>query len=95
MSRSGHMWTLYAIDALFISMKYRIPTLNGYSAWAPKEWGLANPQEEGYDKAVAHWIEKYQLRDVCRLDIERRTMTPWISYGPRRVPGGSGMGSRN
>ena len=80
MSRSGHMWTLYAIDSTFIALKYSIPTLNGYSAWAPTGWHLTNPQESDYMPAVNEWIAKHNLRDVCQLDIDARTMTP---YEPR------------
>ena len=75
MSRSGHMWTLYAMDSAFIALKYSIPTLNGYSAWTPTGWHLTNPQESDYMPAVNEWIAKHNLRDVCQLDIDARTMT--------------------
>ena len=74
MSRSFHKWSLYAVDSMFISLNASIPTLNGYSAWWPDGWGLANPQEPGYTEAVARWIGDHHLRDVCELDIEARTM---------------------
>jgi hypothetical protein len=77
MSRSSHKWSLYAVDSMFISLNVSIPTLNGYSAWWPNGWGLANPQEPGYTEAVAQWIEGHHLRDVCELDIEARTMRPY------------------
>lgn len=80
MSRSGHMWSLYAMDSMFIAMKHSIPTLNGYSAWTPTGWYLANPQESDYLTAVNQWIVGHNLRDVCQLDIDARTMTP---YEPR------------
>ena len=78
MSRSGHMWTLYALDSAFIALKYSIPTLNGYSAWTPTGWQLANPHESDYMPAINKWIAKYNLRDVCQLDIDARTMTPYV-----------------
>ena len=77
MSRSGHMWTLYAVDSTFIALKYSIPTLNGYSAWTPTGWHLRNPPESDYMPAVNEWIAKHNLRDVCQLDIDARTMTPY------------------
>jgi hypothetical protein len=77
MARSPHMWSLYAIDAVFIAMATSIPTLNGYSAWQPAGWELANPQESRYRAAVDRWIERHDLRDVCQLDIDARTMTPY------------------
>jgi hypothetical protein len=78
MTRSFHMWALYNIDAAFIALDLRIPTLNGYSAWWPEGWGLANPQEEAdYMKRVDEWIAGRQLRGVCALDIDVRTMRPY------------------
>lgn len=74
MSRSNHMWTLYGVDSMFIALNHSIPTLNGYSAWSPEGWELANPQEPTYPGRVAKWIERHSLRDVCELDIEARTM---------------------
>jgi hypothetical protein len=74
MSRSPHVWMLYTGDAMFIALKYSIPTLNGYSAWTPQGWNLANPPEKGYDEAIASWIAQHQLRRVCMLDIDARTM---------------------
>jgi hypothetical protein len=82
MSRSVNMWTLYGIDSMFVSLKYSIPTLNGYSAWWPDGWGLANPQLSGYSEAVAQWIARHNLHGVCELDIEERMMRP---YSPARV----------
>jgi hypothetical protein len=71
------------MDAAFIALNHSLPTLNGYSAWAPIDWDLANPQEPTYPGRVARWIESHNLRDVCALDIEARTMTP---YGPAQSP---------
>ena len=74
MSRSENMWALYAGDSMFIALQHGIPTLNGYSAWGPEEWDLMNPPEPTYPNAVRVWIHKNNLRDVCELDIDARTM---------------------
>jgi hypothetical protein len=74
-SRAEHKWTLYSIDALFISLNHSIPSLNGYSAWTPDGWNLFNPQEAEYNERVKRWIERHQLTGVCELDIDARTMT--------------------
>jgi hypothetical protein len=74
MSRSPHMWALYNIDAMFVSLNDAIPTLNGYSAWYPEGWNLLNPQESDYTDAVRRWIVRYDLKGVCAFDIEARTM---------------------
>jgi hypothetical protein len=74
MSRSDNKWALYAGDSMFIALKHGLPTLNGYSAWEPKGWDLMNPQEPTYPERVRDWIRTNNLRDVCELDIEARTM---------------------
>ena len=79
MSRSGNMWSLYAMDAMFISLRTSLPTLNGYSAWWPDGWRLSNPQTPEYPTSVAQWIAQNGLRRVCALDIEARTMTPYVA----------------
>jgi hypothetical protein len=76
MARSNNMWAQYSVDTLFIALRHRIPTLNGYSAWFPKTWLLHTPQEPGYDEAVQQWIDRNGLTGVCELDIDARTMTP-------------------
>jgi hypothetical protein len=75
MSRSKHMWSLYNVDAMFVAISRGLPTLNGYSAWTPEGWLLANPQEPGYAEAVDSWIAQHHLQAVCEFDIDRRTMT--------------------
>jgi hypothetical protein len=79
MSRSPHMWALYNVDAVFIALEYSIPTLNGYSAWWPDGWDLANPQEPEYAERVARWIAQKALTGVCALDIDARVMRPYAN----------------
>ncbi len=74
MSRSPNMWALYGGDAMFIALRTGLPTLNGYSAWGPPGWELANPQDRDYRDRVRDWIQHNRLHDVCELDIEARTM---------------------
>lgn len=76
MSRSPHMWALYNVDAMFIALRYSIPTLNGFSAWVPDHWDLGNPQESSYPGRVRSWISRNNLTGVCELDIDARTLRP-------------------
>ncbi len=76
MARFDNRWGQYAIDAGFIALRSGLPTLNGYSAWQPTGWNLANPQQPGYLAHVSDWIEQQRLTDVCELDIDRRVMRP-------------------
>jgi uncharacterized membrane protein len=75
-SRWDYLRTLFSVDAMFVSLKYSIPTLNGYSGWHPDEWHLFHPRERDYPEGVAQWIERHQLTGVCEFDIESRTMRP-------------------
>jgi hypothetical protein len=75
-TRPDSVWSLYDLDAMFIALQHRIPTLNGYSAWGPEGWTLANPDAPGYLDVVSRWISDHALTGVCALDIERRTMRP-------------------
>ena len=81
LSRPMRQPSVYALDAMFISLDHSIPTLNGYSAWAPGQWGMTDPQEPGYAEDVARWIALHDLRNVCALDIEARTMRPYVPAG--------------
>ena len=74
MSRSPNTWSLYNIDAMFVSLNDALPTLNGYSAWGPEGWSLFHPEEADYVNEVRRWIGKYELKGVCEFDIEARTM---------------------
>ena len=76
MSRFAHIWSLYGIDSIFVSLNHGIPTLNGYSAWYPEGWNLLNPPETDYPDRVKGWIAAHRLTGVCEFDIEARTMTP-------------------
>ncbi|MFT4275401.1 MAG: hypothetical protein QM576_03500 [Rhodopseudomonas sp.] len=68
----GKQW-----DAMWISAKLGLPTLNGDSGWAPPGWRLNDPTID-YDEAVRLWIAKTNL-DValCRYD---RSTRQWSAY---------------
>jgi len=51
--------------------------LNGYSAWWPTGWDLADPTSHDYARKVREWIAARQLTGVCALDLGTRTMRPW------------------
>ena len=52
-SRYGHHASLYGVDAAFIALEHSLPTLNGYSAWSPEGWSLADPPHPWYPAALA------------------------------------------
>jgi hypothetical protein len=79
-ARSVDKWTLYNLDAVFIALRYSLPTLNGYSAWVPVGWNITNPNDHEYTDNVNSWIAQKRLTNVCELDIDARTIKP---YQPR------------
>ena len=76
-ARAADRRAVYAIDSMFVALKHSIPTLNGFSAWAPAGWNLANPEDPGYTAVVRDWIDRHRLEGVCEFDIEQRTMKPF------------------
>ena len=76
-ARNENKWTLYNLDAFFISLRHSIPTLNGYSAWVPEGWQLLDPEERPYLDYVNRWIHQNALTGVCELDLDARMMMPY------------------
>lgn len=60
----------YQVDAMLISQKVSMPTLNGYTGYNPTGWGLENPGVTGYQSEVATWVVDNGIPvGLCRLDI--------------------------
>jgi len=58
-------------DAMLISVKRHVPTLNGRSGKNPPDWSLRDVDSADYEQNVAQWIRRYQLTGkVCRLALE-------------------------
>jgi hypothetical protein len=69
-SRKNLPWYAYQTEAMVISERLRVPTINGYSGWAPQDWTLLNPLDTGYTSAVAAWVREHRLQQgMCRLDL--------------------------
>jgi len=69
-SRKNLPWFAYQTEAMVISERLRIPTINGYTGWAPQDWTLVNPLDPGYTAAVASWVREHRLQQgMCRLDL--------------------------
>lgn len=65
------------LDAMWISAKLELPTLNGDSGWAPPGWRLNDPTI-AYDEAVRLWITTTNLNvPLCRYD---RGTRQWSAY---------------
>nr|AYC79416.1 hypothetical protein [uncultured bacterium] len=58
-------------DAMLISVKRHVPTLNGRSGKNPPDWSLRDVDSADYEQNVARWIRRYQVTGrVCRLALE-------------------------
>ncbi len=72
----GERSYVYQIDAMLISQKIDLPTLNGYSGENPRKWRLALPEKSNYLAFVKQWAELNHIRTgVCELDIGRMKWT--------------------
>jgi hypothetical protein len=74
-ARADSAWSVYHLDAMWLSLERTLPTLNGYSAWNPPDWAIGDPNAPGYLDAVRDWTTRHDLEDVCVLDIEARTIS--------------------
>ena len=58
------------IDAMLAAQKLGLPTINGYTAYHPAGWALANVGEPGYEEAALIWADSHSVaRGLCRLDL--------------------------
>ncbi len=58
----------YQIDAAFVALIKRVPTINGYSGQLPPNWHLWEVMDPAYENNVKSWINQQQIKgEVCRL----------------------------
>ena len=64
----------YQTEAMLVSQRFGLPTLNGYSGDTPPGWGLLYPTTPSYPAQVQQWITSHGLlTGVCRLDLATST----------------------
>lgn len=73
-------WYPHNVDAMFLTERWRVPTINGFSTFNPPDWKFADPLAADYDARVMAYARRHKLRDLCRLDV--RQARPWT-----RIPG--------
>jgi hypothetical protein len=60
-----------AIDAMYVSVFHRLPTINGYNGQGPVNYSVAEPNSAAYDILVAEWLVRHRLLDgICSLDLD-------------------------
>jgi hypothetical protein len=78
---SGQANFLDENDALWISLRTRLPTLNGNSGWVPQGWRLEDHTIDYFD-AAREWIAITGLNQtVCLYD---RTNRSWSTFWAAR-----------
>jgi hypothetical protein len=69
----------YQIDAMLVSQRLSLPTINGYSGYFPPDWGLLRPELPTYAAAVSAWAKQHGLTSgMCSLDL---TTMRWHAGG--------------
>jgi MFS family permease len=67
-------WAPPQIDAMLISQRFGIPTVNGYSGWTPEGWDLHLPAAPGYTQRVITWAKEHQIANgLCFYVPETNT----------------------
>lgn len=60
----------FEIDAMLVSERVGLPTLNGYSGETPAKWGLYFPGKPSYRVFVSRWMARNHISGgVCDLDL--------------------------
>ncbi len=60
------------VDAMLIAERLTLPTVNGYSGFAPPGWHLDDPQAGDYPALVERWAAAHGLSHVCALALAER-----------------------
>jgi hypothetical protein len=60
----------YQLQAMLISQRLRVPTINGYTAYNPPGWQMENPETLDYLAGVKSWSDAYGISPgLCQLDL--------------------------
>jgi hypothetical protein len=70
-SRQQLPYFVYGIDAMLVSQRLSLPTVNGYTGYFPPGWGLLRPWVPTYGAAVASWATNHSMaNEMCKLDLD-------------------------
>ncbi len=83
----GRATFAYQIDAMLISQRVGIPTVNGYSGWGADGWEVGDPRlGNSYLNSADRWLERNGVTDgACALDEATMTWTPHGAPAPNRL----------
>jgi hypothetical protein len=75
-------WYELQTEAMVISERLSVPTINGYTGYLPNGWSLLDPSSPGYLSAVESWIGTNRLEaGMCRLDLSGMRWSRWTPAG--------------
>jgi hypothetical protein len=65
------------IDAMLIAQRAGVPTLNGYSGWAPPKWAMYDAGTPSYYSNAWRWAAANGVTDgLCKYDAVQRQWLP-------------------
>jgi hypothetical protein len=65
------------IDAILIAQRAAVPTLNGYSGWAPPKWTMYDTSTPSYYSNAWQWAATNGVTDgLCKYDVVQRQWLP-------------------
>jgi MFS family permease len=64
------------LDAMLIAMRLGVPTINGYSGFAPPGWNFYDTKNKRYDRFALQWAGQHgNGNNTCLLDVQSGTWT--------------------
>lgn len=74
------LWHQYQAEAMLLSQKLGLPTVNGNSSFYPEGWDMSHPERPDYSAQVLRWIDAHGVRErVCGADPRRGIWVAGVS----------------
>jgi hypothetical protein len=75
-------------DAMMLAGAFRIPTINGYSGWAPRDWALFTGNSTELVAQASRWAFKNNIEEgLCSLDLTTGVWSVGAAKYPEYRPG--------
>jgi hypothetical protein len=62
----------HSVTAMMLAQKLGMPTINGVASFTPKDWNFGAPNQANYDDRVFFYARKYDIRNLCKLDLNTK-----------------------
>ena len=57
------------VVAMMLSVKYQVPTINGFTSFTPPDWNFAYYDRDAYLKNIREYIKTHRLTGVCEVNL--------------------------